>query len=420
MPNVETLAGRTIMTLFRAPGTEIWTYRFFISGRKHQKSTRVRDKREAARIEGAAYREAERKALLKTPEATSITVEEGMRRLKKKKKGQQRCAVSYLRNFNRFCDKIAEWVGSLPVADIDAATIRDLIERRSREGKDGKLSASEIRSSIINPMSQLLRTAHKEWKVPMTAIDWGELKPKLPPGRRRTLKFEEEACFADSPFFPCLQFARLSALRFRNFVNLTWDQVDFTNEQITVVQKRGTLHTIPMDSAMRAIIQAQRGKHPKYVFTAPLLRRQGDTLKGELGRITDHRFKKWFSSVCSRHGLIDLRIHDLRRTGGMDFYRATKDIYATSKLMGHASVQTTTLAYAEVLADELKDQKEMASRKVSSARSKTTANGATPTTQQGKSGQSTRVIEAVRRYQKPKQRRPRWRRKGPARSGRSN
>jgi integrase/recombinase XerD len=46
--------------------------------------------------------------------------------------------------------------------------------------------------------------------------------------------------------------------------------------------------------------------------------------------------------------------HTLRRTYATSLYRAGMDIYKLQKLMGHTSIQTTTV-YVQMLDDELRD-----------------------------------------------------------------
>ena len=41
--------------------------------------------------------------------------------------------------------------------------------------------------------------------------------------------------------------------------------------------------------------------------------------------------------------------HDLRRTAGAWYYMATKDIFATSRFLGHSSVKTTEASYAGLI-----------------------------------------------------------------------
>ena len=52
-------------------------------------------------------------------------------------------------------------------------------------------------------------------------------------------------------------------------------------------------------------------------------------------------------------GLNDLTIHDLRRTVASRFLRHTNDLAATSKLLGHSSIELTAKHYAHVTNTDL-------------------------------------------------------------------
>ena len=56
-----------------------------------------------------------------------------------------------------------------------------------------------------------------------------------------------------------------------------------------------------------------------------------------------------------RFGLINIRMHDLRRTFGYNLIKQGKPIYEVSKLLGHSSVTVTERHYAPLMTTEIDD-----------------------------------------------------------------
>ena len=64
-----------------------------------------------------------------------------------------------------------------------------------------------------------------------------------------------------------------------------------------------------------------------------------------------HKFKK----EARKHGIPDIRFHDLRRTFGYNLIKQGRPIYEVSKLLGHSSVTTTERHYAPLLTTEIEN-----------------------------------------------------------------
>ena len=52
---------------------------------------------------------------------------------------------------------------------------------------------------------------------------------------------------------------------------------------------------------------------------------------------------------------MELKMHDLRRTFGLNLIKQGMSIYKVSKLLGHSSVRTTEQHYAPLLTVEIED-----------------------------------------------------------------
>ena len=64
-----------------------------------------------------------------------------------------------------------------------------------------------------------------------------------------------------------------------------------------------------------------------------------------------HKFKK----EVRKFGIRNARLHDLRRTFGLNLIKQGMSIFKVNKLPGHASVRTTEQHYAPLLNAEIED-----------------------------------------------------------------
>ena len=56
-----------------------------------------------------------------------------------------------------------------------------------------------------------------------------------------------------------------------------------------------------------------------------------------------------FRPTCKAAGLPEIRLHDLRHTFATQLITKTKDVYYTSKMLGHASIKTTADVYGHLI-----------------------------------------------------------------------
>ncbi len=86
---------------------------------------------------------------------------------------------------------------------------------------------------------------------------------------------------------------------------------------------------VPITQAIEAILRAEQGKHPEFVFTflAKRTYRRGkgreETVREGYYPLKPDNFRKYFHLKVRKCGIEDLRIHDLRRTRGSWMLRAT-------------------------------------------------------------------------------------------------
>jgi integrase len=125
--------------------------------------------------------------------------------------------------------------------------------------------------------------------------------------------------------------------------------------RVRVVQKGARVHVVPMSADMRAILSACRGHDPRWVFTFPLRRRapKRGLPKGARVPVTYYGLQIEVRRVFGRLGL-PLRFHDLRHTLGTRIVRATGNLKAAQKALGHARIDTTAAFYAHAQEDDVR------------------------------------------------------------------
>ena len=144
-------------------------------------------------------------------------------------------------------------------------------------------------------------------------------------------------------------------------------QVDFDAGVVRVVAKGDEPRTLPLSRTMYALLWAERGRHREYVFTFVAKRTRICPHTGQQYErgvrypityfgLTSHRRRHWPKAG------VNARWHDLRHTAGMRTLRATGNLKATQKLLGHSDIGTTSKFYVDVLVDDVRDAMERTER----------------------------------------------------------
>lgn len=170
-------------------------------------------------------------------------------------------------------------------------------------------------------------------------------KFKEPEPKDRILAEEEivrllRACAAH--LRPIILAALCTAMRRGEILSLKWDQVDLGKRMIYVEKtKSGKPRIIPINSILLNELSRLRQANGKseYVFLDPASERPMKDIKTA------------FRSACARAkknpddekdpGIVGLRFHDLRHNAASKMVEAGIDLVTVSKILGHASIQTT-------------------------------------------------------------------------------
>lgn len=335
------------MSVYKSPKSPRWQYDFQWKGIRHHGSTGCTSRRDAERFEA----DLRRKVALGEKAKPSLTVEDACNTWQSmvgdhlKSKATTLYQLAYL---------IAGLGGRTMLHDITFKDAQDYTARRR----------SMVSNTSVNREIQLLRrvarwTAAREYDVP--SLDWGKLLFTEPKERVRELSPDEESrLFEKLPdnLKPMVEFAILSGKRRTEIITLRWSDVDLAGQRATVTVKGGDRQTFPLSPRMLALVKAQPVACPQ-VFTYECTRRapkRADRPQRSVGMRYPFSKQGWarqWRKALKDAGIEDYRFHDNRHTSATRNLRATGNLKAVSKLLGHSDI-TTTAKYAHALEDDVR------------------------------------------------------------------
>lgn len=272
-------------------------------------------------------------------------------------------------------ERMVDWFGATRRLDqISDADVSAWVANRRGETIHGKATLKDgspaplvkpatVNRTTVDALRRIYARARRAWKIAIaTEPDWREHRLKEAGERVAELTTEQQpmvmASIAEG-YRDAVAFAIASGLRLGN-VLLTWDQVEWGDGitdkgRVRVMQKGGRVHVVPMSMDMRAILSACKGHDGHAVFTYPLRRRsvRHRLPKGARAPLTYHGLQIEVRRVMQRLGL-PVRFHDLRHTLGTRIVRATGNLKAAQKALGHARIDTTAAFYAHALEDDVR------------------------------------------------------------------
>jgi integrase len=224
------------------------------------------------------------------------------------------------------------------------------IDRHAVEQFQLRILASGASKARVNRYTAILKCFFNRF------VDWGKIKSnpckgiRLYPESSRTHWLEKGQidslfeCCSDR-LRPIVQIAVLTGLRLGDILRLTWDQIEFEQHVIRIVQsKTGTALVLPMSEALEGVLRraSQDGDSPS-VFP------QGTARPRRFGWVrTD------FQKAIAAAGLEGTRMHDLRHTAATQLRRLGCDLSVVQQLLGHRTIRTTQ-RYAHVHPTELRE-----------------------------------------------------------------
>lgn len=334
------------MSVYKRPGQSVYSYDFRHRRQRFSGTTGCTTRREAEKFE-----EAERQRI----KALQF---DGSKPLTFKAASAQYWTEIGQHHANsgetlRYLDWLDRQIGgSTMIADISDATIARAVARRRGEG----VSAATVNRSVSEPMRAILRRARRTWKQSVQDIEWKDHTLKEPQERVREASPDEETRLLAAirgEYAPALRFALMTGCRLAEIVGLRWRDVDFFNGEFTVVGKGDKRRSIPMTSAIRALLWDLKDDHPDSVFSYVVKRPRPGMRKGSRQPITAAGIKTEWRRTRKRAKVEDFRFHDTRHTAATRLVRATGNLKMVQHLLGHTEIATTS-RYAHVTKDDLR------------------------------------------------------------------
>lgn len=236
------------------------------------------------------------------------------------------------------CGLVLEILGDVRTSQITKDDVQELRLVLVNEG----YSPSYIRDVIV--------TCKNMWSY--SGSDRNPFDIKLKPidnTRQRFLSQEEEERLLQTArqhhpdLYPVLIVALETGLRKTNTLSLRWSEVDLDNQIITIRQKGGSTHSVPIsDKLFEVLNQLERGS--EWVFPNPRTGKPFTDLSKP--------FKECLRLAGVEQGF---RWHDLRHTSCSKLLRKSGNIKLAQQFLGHKSINNT-MRYSHLADDYLREQ----------------------------------------------------------------
>ncbi|MFT3906387.1 MAG: site-specific integrase [Steroidobacteraceae bacterium] len=304
------------MSLYKRKDSPYWWIKLTHNGRTVQESTKTRDQMKARAYE--VKREAELWDEARLGVKRSRTWEEARNRWL-----DERADKKSIRDDIRQFGWLAAYLCGWKLSEIDRSMVERITQVRRREG----VSNATVNRTLAL-LRSVLRAAVYDW-------EWLNRAPKVkllrePKGRVRFLNHDElPRLLAELPSHleTMTRFSLLTGQRQRNVREMRWTSVDLKRRAWRVEAheaKGGTGIPVPLCAEAVAIVAAQVGKHPVYVFT----------FRGE--PLLSVNNTAWRSAL-KRAGIENFRWHDLRHTWATAHSQAGTPMHVLQELGGWAS-----------------------------------------------------------------------------------
>ncbi len=237
------------------------------------------------------------------------------------------------------------------LSSISSNDVAFLISRRRAD----KVKPATINRSVTQRLRAVLTRAKNTWGANIRIIKWGDLILPEPQERVRELSSEEESALFDAlrkDYHPIVKFALLSGCRKAECCSLTWRQIDWNNQFLTVVGKGNRARNIPITPEILDLLKPLPRAHGR-VFTFKS-QRADFAPRGSLNPIEMNGLRSVWDLAIKKSGIENFRFHDLRHTCATRLLRNSGNLRLPQRLLGHSDIKTT-LKYAHATMDDLRD-----------------------------------------------------------------
>lgn len=258
--------------------------------------------------------------------------------------------------------------GDTPVGDIEVRHLEQI--KRHLRGTLTQLNKPHGPISInrhIKALRSCLAHLARSYSVPQNPkLDFRGIYEKEPEERVRYIpqdslpEFFRTVAKKRPDFLDWVLFSLVSGARKQNVFGLEWRDIRWGEGVIVLrdvksgVRGHTKTHTIPLNDDLRAILDEQRGRHPRFVFTF-IAQRSLPKLgyeKGQRYPLTKEAVRRPWQEIMKAAGMDDFHVHDMRHHAATTLLRACGDLTIVQKLLGHTNIETTQ-RYAHTLQDDV-------------------------------------------------------------------
>ena len=243
-------------------------------------------------------------------------------------------------------------VGTLPLSNVHDETLKPFVSWCKARGNKNK--------SINNKLGvvrRVLNLAARKWRDPVTGLTWLETPPLLTmlsasdAREPYPISWKEQAhLFPLLPAHlqPMALFMVHTGVRDEECCALQWGQeqeVEDLGASVFVLTetKNGDARVVLLNAVARRVIEAQRGKHAKWVF--PFRKDRIETMNNTGWQTARKKAAAKYPEVFGRpapEGFRTLHVHDLRHTFGRRLRSAGVVNETRQDLLGHRNGNITT------------------------------------------------------------------------------
>ena len=334
------------MSVFKRPGHSDYSYDFRYKSQRFSGSTGCQTKREAQKVEARLKNDVKSNFVA---DALDLSFEAACGKYWNEVGQYHSNSNDTLRSLDWLMTELGK---RRAISLIGSADVARLVATRRTDD----VSPATVNRTVIEPLRAILKRAGDVWEHPVRRIDWRRQTLKEPTVRIRELSFDEELALFENlrpDYQPLYRFAMLYGCRRNELLNLTWRDIDWHEEEFTVVGKGDKTNIVPPTPGGIQLLKSLPHSDAR-VFTR-WQRRLGDKTPDHLRvPIEKEALKTMHRSTMAKAKIRDFRFHDLRHTAGSRLQRNVGNLLLARDLLNHSDIKTTT-RYAHSQRNDLRD-----------------------------------------------------------------
>lgn len=248
--------------------------------------------------------------------------------------------------------------GDTPLSSLTDARVSDLVNAL-RFPDDGRKPAGPATCNrYLTTLSAICKRAREVWGAEVGPWERKKHLMDEPEGREVFLTKEQarDVLMAAIPHVrPVMLLDLMTGLRKANVVRLDWSQVNLDDCRITLLQKGGKPHSVPLAPEGVALLcrvepAPEKRRGPVFYYGNPQVPCPCPACSVKrhpaYGRAMDNP-KRSIATAFRTAGLPHARFHDLRHTHASWLLAATGNLKLVKEQLGHAQIETT-MRYAHL------------------------------------------------------------------------